>query len=355
MTGKPFKLALAIAWLALGANLANAQTEDRVRRVDGRSVRGTIVSLSPTEVTVNQGAGRETAVPVNEIDSVSFTGEPNELSQARLKIASQRFEDALESLQGLDAGSSAKAAIRQDIEFYKALCGARLALAGKAKVADAGRDMYTFVKSHSDSYHYFEAVELLGDLLIVSGAEKNAERAQAYFDEIADKAPWAETKLRATLLSGQALIAQQKHAQAAGRFDTVIAAADDSPESMRLQQLAQIGKGLATALAGNSDSGVQLIGQTLKQANEAESLDSELLSRGYLARALAYLNAGKQKQALWDLLHVHLLYNTQPDSHAAALHHLSQLWTVLGHDDRAREAAKLLKDRYPNSRWASGS
>ena len=60
-------------------------------------------------------------------------------------------------------------AVRQDIEFYKALCSAKLAMTGNMKIADAGRMMKTFADANTKSYHYFEASQVVGDLLVAAG------------------------------------------------------------------------------------------------------------------------------------------------------------------------------------------
>ena len=345
----------AVGWFTLLTAPASAQTQDRVRRVDGPSVRGQVVSMSPTVVTVKQNSGGETQVAVNEIDTISFSGEPSELTQARAKVGAQRFEDALESLAELDAASITRKEIRQDAEFYRALCNAQLALSGTKQVSDAGRELYAFIKSSADSYHVLEANELLGNLLMAAGTEKNAGQAQLYYDKVLGAVDWNETKLRVGVLSGRSLIAQKKYAEASKRFDSLLSITAETEDGLRQRQFARLGQGLSVALGGDAKSGIQTINAVLEQVIEEDASDAELLAHGYRARALASLSAGDRKQSLFDFLHVHLLYNGFPQTHAEALYQLALLWKEQGQEDRAKEAAQLLKQRYPESHWANQS
>ena len=65
-----------------------------------------------------------------------------------------------------------------------------------------------------------------------------------------------------------------------------------------------------------------------------------------------HVASNKPKDALLAFLHVDVLYNTVPASHAEALAKLVPLWEAIGKPGRAREARQLLRERYPNSRWA---
>ena len=49
--------------------------------------------------------------------------------------------------------------IKQDIEFYKAWCAGKLALAGQGEIADAGRQLNNFVRSYPKNFHYLEAAK----------------------------------------------------------------------------------------------------------------------------------------------------------------------------------------------------
>ena len=113
--------------------------------------------------------------------------------------------------------------VREDIEFYLAYCAAQQALGGKGEVTDAGRKLNEFVRQHPQNFHYLEAVETMGDLLMASDKFAAAQRQYA---ELA-KAPWPDYKMRAGVLLGRTLQAQGKHQEAIREFDTVLATHDD--------------------------------------------------------------------------------------------------------------------------------
>ena len=85
--------------------------------------------------------------------------------------------------------------IKQDIEFYQAYCAAKLALSGEGQIIDAGRQLNSFVHNYPNNFHYLDACEMMGDLLMASGRFESAEKQYA---ELA-KAPWPDYKMRAAV------------------------------------------------------------------------------------------------------------------------------------------------------------
>jgi hypothetical protein len=77
-----------------------------------------------------------------------------------------------------------------------------------------------------------------------------------------------------------------------------------------------------------------------------------LQAEAYLRQGDSLRATGKNKPALYAYLHVDLLFPGEEEFHAEALYRLSQLWSTVGHADRAAEDSARLQDRYPNSEWA---
>jgi hypothetical protein len=100
-------------------------------------------------------------------------------------VLASRYADAAALLERVKYDGD-RIEIRQDIEFYRAFCSAQLALAGKEEIANAGRMMKSFVDANSNNYHYFEASEIVGDLLV---AIHQYDQAADYYNRLA-KAPW---------------------------------------------------------------------------------------------------------------------------------------------------------------------
>ncbi len=122
-------LVLAAALAALPSLLFGA---DRIKLLAGNTSNGSVTSLSPTEVVIEVGSTKRT-FPVNEIESITFDSEPNELTQARFAVASGRYDDALGLLEKVDAKDVTREAIAADIDFYKGYAEARRRWAATAR------------------------------------------------------------------------------------------------------------------------------------------------------------------------------------------------------------------------------
>jgi tetratricopeptide (TPR) repeat protein len=280
---------------------------------------------------------------VNEIRSVVFDEEPAELSQARLNAKNGGYANAQERLQQIDRDSIKRDLIRDDVEFYQVYVDGKLALTGTGEIAGAGRRLNDFVRSHPQSFHYFDAVELMGDLLMVAGKFPAAEKQYAELSN----APWPEYKTRAGMLLGRSLQAQDKHAEAIAQFDSALAATgavdNDATRS------ATLGKAVSLAETGRLDEAVGMIEEVIQHTDPEQR---ELQARAYNALGNSYQRAGRTKDALLAYLHVDVLYSTVPEAHAEALAALVPLWEAVGQASRAREARETLQQRYANSRWA---
>jgi len=340
------RVLLLVMCCAPAAAFAQAAA-DRVRLARS-SEAGEIADMTSYTVTLAKGIGGNREIQVNEIKSVQFDAEPPELTQARLNAGNGAYENALESLGKIDTAAVKRDFIKQDIEFYKGLCAAKLALAGKGEIADAGRQLNNFVRAYPKNFHYLAAREAMGDLLMAGGGYANAEKQYA---ELAS-APWPDYKIRAAVAVGRSLQAQNKHADAIKQFDAALATAGDDAESQNERLSATLGKAVSQAESGSLDKAVASIEKVI---HDADPQRKELHARAYNALGTCYEKAGKNKEALLAFLHVDVLYNTVPEAHAEALSHLTTLWKAIGQDERAREARQTLGDRYGGSRWAKQS
>jgi tetratricopeptide (TPR) repeat protein len=341
---------IAVAFLAfsvLHKSTSAQSVSDRVRLTRG-SESGEVAESTPYEVTLNNGPAGGQQIAVNQIKAILFDGEPSELAQARVNAANGAFENASQLLEKINISSVKRDLIRQDIEFYKAWCAGKLALAGQGAIADAGRQLNNFVRSNPNSFHTLEVREAMGDLLMAGGGYANAEKQYA---ELA-KAPWPDYKMRAAVAIGRSLQAQKKHAEAIKQFDAALAIPDQSPDAQAQRLAATLGKAISTAETGGVD---QAVGVIEKVIHDADPEQKELHARACLALGKCYESAGRTKDALIWYLHVDVLYNTVPEAHAEALSHLVPLWTSLGQNERAREARQILNERYGQSRWAKAT
>ncbi|OHB78725.1 MAG: hypothetical protein A2W31_06385 [Planctomycetes bacterium RBG_16_64_10] len=330
--------------VALPATLAHGQAVDRIKTTTG-VVSGEISATTPEKVVVKQGAAGQVEVDAATISSISFAGEPGELAQARSSLAGKRFADAQQALAKVDRAAVTRKAIQQELDYYQALSAAQLALAGEGALDQAGKQLFRFLTEHGESYHYYQACEVLGDLLTNRG---DHDKAETFYRKMA-AAPWPETKARSNLLSARALQAQGKSAAALQQLNDLPQATADSAEAREQQAQVTILKAVCLADTGQADAGIDLLSELIAQTGPEAA---QLQALAHNALGTCYRKAGKTKDALLAFLHVDVLYNTLPEPHAEALSHLVPLWQAIGKTDRARQAHQLLKERYPNSRWA---
>ncbi len=346
---RTFRTASNSIWLIMGLTIvtpAGAQgVADRVRLVRGGE-SGEIIAMTPLELTINKGLPGTRAIPVNEIKTVQFDGEPSELTQARVNASNGAYKNALDALEKVDLSSVRRDFVKQDIEFYKAWSAAKLALAGEREIGETGRQLSSFVRSYPQNFHNLAAVEMMGDLLMAGGRFEDAQKQYAKLAV----APWAEYKMRAAVAVGRTLQAQKKHAEAIQQFDAALAVAGEAADAEHQRLAATLGKAVSMAETGGVDEAVNIIEKVI---HDTDPQQKELHARAYIALGKCYEKAGKAKDALLAFLHVDVLYNTVPEAHAESLAHLAPLWQAIGQEERAREARQMLKERYGNSRWAT--
>jgi len=339
---KKYVVLAAGAWLiavSTGAGLDSIKTKSGVTLCK-------VVGASPLKVEIEQGAAAERKeIPVNQIDAIFYSDEPTPLKNAKNYILGERYEEALNALARIKTSDVSRKELREDIEFYTALAAAQSAIAGSGKIADAGRLMIAFIKNYPESYHYFQASEIVGDLLV---ANRSYAQAEEYYAKVAE-APWLDYRMRAGVAVGRALLAQGKNSEALNAFEKVLA--DERPDalSQAQRQAAKMGKAAVLVALKKNDEAVKLVESIIQQADPD---DSSVMARAYNILGNALRQAGKDKEALLAFLHVDLLYSSVADAHAEALYNLAELWDQLHKTDRAARARQILDQQYKNSPWA---
>ena len=158
---------------------------------------------------------------------------------------------ALEKVELAGVGAQGN---RPGVQFYKALASAKLALAGTGTIVDAGRMMIGFVTENPNSFHFFEASEMVGDLLV---ANRNYDRAAEYYAKLA-QAPWPEYKIRADVAIGRRLLAENKTAEAHKAFEAALAVQAQGEEADRLRAVANLGKIRCSAEAAKPEDVIKI-------------------------------------------------------------------------------------------------
>jgi tetratricopeptide (TPR) repeat protein len=272
----------------------------------------------------------------------------------RTQVRQANWTAALESLADatLDPAAITIAAVQQDVAFYKALANGRLAQSGTGDAAKARDDMEKFIADNPNSYHYFEAVEVLGDLY-ASSAEP--AKAVPHYQKLSE-APWTDYKMRAFVATGKANMAAGNAEEANKQFDQALQLGQgmDADALVAAQLLAaRLGKAAAMAKTGQAAEGITMVKEVIAKAPPEEK---ELHAAAYVTLGNCYVASGdtpeNNKAALLAYLHVDVLYYAYGDYHAEALYNLAKLWQALKRPDRATEADQVLKSRYKNSAWA---
>ncbi len=177
---------------------------DTIKTAAGKSLAGHVAGMDRVNVELEQGASATVKeVPANQIVMIYYEGEPSALHIAKEHLLAGRYADALTALGRIKEEAS-RPEIQQDVEFYRALATAKLALGGtgEIKIVNAGHLMNAFADANPKSYHYFEASEIVGDLLV---ANRSYAAAAEYYARL-EKAPWPDYKMLSGVASGRALL-----------------------------------------------------------------------------------------------------------------------------------------------------
>jgi tetratricopeptide (TPR) repeat protein len=315
----------------------------RVILLNGPPAFGRLGEVSKDKIVL-QTTPNPKEIPINEIKYVQFPSEPRDLAEARNVAVDGHWDQVLDWLNKIPPPQLTNDAVRQDADYYRALAAARLAAEGVGDPRAAGTALFDFLKANPDSYHYYEANEAAGDLLMAMG---RYDQAPAYYAALAG-APWPDYKMRAAVALGNVLQAQGKYEEALRQFDTALGI-DTKGKAVELQVLgAQVGKAKCLVELDRAKDAVKLLNDAIAQA-PAEN--NQLYATAYNALGGAYVKMKQPEDALYAYLHVDVLYNQSPEQHAEALYHLKDLWAQLNKPERATQAAEMLKSRYPSSPW----
>jgi tetratricopeptide (TPR) repeat protein len=339
---------LVLPLLAISISVADIVTltaDATTKGASGGLIRGTVISESPAKVEVKLG-NTVTAIPTNEIVSISYDNDPASLEQAKVKEAANSLAEAADLYKkaAAEAGTT-KPFIAEDAAFGQVRVTTELALTDPAKATEAMTLLETFSRSYKNGRHILPALETLAKLQL---AKENFTGLDQTLGQLS-KLPGGED--RAGLFRIKVLTRKGNLDQAVSELDKVIAAAPDGSVKKRDAQLAK-----AESLVG------------LKKVAEAEALlksvikaapaeDSATQAAAHNALGDCLKAAGRPKEALYAYLHTDLLFSKEKDEHARALAQLAQLWRdpQLNRPDRAEEVMERLKQEYPRSPYLTGS
>jgi tetratricopeptide (TPR) repeat protein len=338
--------ALLLAAALLPLSLARAE-ESVLRRSEKKEVKGDVTLIVKGGVTVAKG-NSNTEIPSNDIIQIKWTGAPPAYNIAvgdELGGRLQKAIDGLTKLQGEPKPDSP--GYRADLQYLIARATAKLALADPAKVDDAIKKLEEFKSKNADSYHYYEAMNYLGQLYAAKGDSANSVAAF----EALGQAPFNDYRMAAKLATARQSLAKDDVAGAKGLFEEVSKMPSDknnlNEESKK--QEAQLGIAHCLQLEKNFPKAIELLDQVI---NQSAADDYHVQAEAYLRQGDCLRASGKPKEALLAYLHIDTLFLTERAQHAEALYNLAQLWNTVQQPDRAEDAATRLSTEFPNSPWA---
>lgn len=337
---------LAIAttsFCLLGIQSLQAQDRDRVFPVKGPAVTGKIVEKNRDKVVI-EVRGNNQNFPSNEILRVLFEGEPTTLSRTKDLVAQGQIEQAVDEFKKIDAASLPSEDMKQDYQFLRGYIAGTLATKGKGDPKNALTLLTNWVKDNAQSYQFYQAAELMGDLAVASGTP---DQAAKYYGGLA-AAPFPELKTKGSFLQGKALMASKQNAEAKGKFQAVLEAKLSDPVSLKFQKMARIGIIQCDALEGKA---TEAIGELEKMVDEGDSTDGELFAELFNTLGSLFAAADRNEEAVLSYLKTDQLYGAQSEPHAESLYRLSQLWTKMGSTQKAADAKQKLEKLYPTSPW----
>ena len=185
---------------------------DQIYQRKGAPSKGNVKTMTKDEVVLEM-SGVDRPFPTNEIVRITYIDEPTELNNARNAVLQQNWGQAEIELKKLDGQTFARPEIRQDVEYFKALCLAKKAMSEGGDKTAAAAAMLNFAKVAPESYHFYDAAEVLGDLAVASGKFADAAR----FYRGIETAPWGDYQMRAKNAAGRALLAQKDYQNAASQ------------------------------------------------------------------------------------------------------------------------------------------
>ena len=319
--------------------LGTASAVDRLYEKSGGNVTGEVTATDKKGVQIKKG-GSDTAYPSGDILKILFEGDPSGLTKGREFALDGQYEQALEELKKVDPSSIKREIIKADWTYYTAMSEAKAALAGKGAKDAAAAALVSFARNFRNSWHYFDAAKLLGDLAL--GLNK-PDNAMTYYKALSSSQS-PDTKVESVYLQGRVHLSQGKNEEALGEFEKVIGINAATTAIARTQVLAKAAKAVALAKTSKSSEGLKLVQGLIAELNPD---DLEMAARIYNAQGASLEASGDSEGAILAYLHTHLMFSSQPDAHAEALLRLVELWPKVGQPQRAAEARGELQQRYP--------
>lgn len=338
----------ALVLMALAVQGWPVRAAETVTRKHEKPLSGEVSEVSRTEVAVKVKSPKDETirVPANEVQAISWTGEPPDANLARSDDAGGKYQRALDGYQkSLQTSKASNPLSKVDLEYGIARATARLALADDALIDDAIKKLEEFRNRQPEHYRYYEAVGLLGQLYLT---KKDFVKARSAFDTLA-KAPWKESQWAAKIATGKLMAADNHPNEAIAAFDAVIGEAAQGQAEETQRQEALLAKSRILIAQQKYDEAHQLLRKVI---DEADAEDVGVIAEAFVRSGDCLREQGKTKDAILEYLRVPLLFPSEKALHAEALFQLTRLFEKAGDKARAAEFRERLEgDEFKNTEW----
>jgi tetratricopeptide (TPR) repeat protein len=319
------------------------------RRSDPNTkLSGAVQEISPKGIRLKTSKGEVVTIPADDIRQIQWEGEPILLRNARNADLAERNSIALEgyraALQEIPEDQNQKK-FREEAEFGIGRCLARLAATDAGKIQEALTELNRFAESYAESVHSYDVLLQSADLALLGNQPETALQNYRTL-----KASGVGTyPLLGELGLARIALAQGDTGAARKSLQAVLDSPLKGPLVGRRQSQARMDLAQILLNENQPAEAVKLAGEVIESSPPD---DAQALARAYLMRGNSHMKQGNLKPALFDYLHVDLLFSQESAAHAEALYHLSSLWSSLQHPDRGAEARERLTAQYPESEWA---
>ena len=320
---KKLSVLLAIAFLTVCVSEATA---DKIIKYSGEVLKGKIGTITQKAVALD---GNKHSIA--SIKALEFEGEPGDLTQGRKLLTSERpnYKRAYALLARV---RTTNRNMKADVEFYKALCHAKM---GRARAMKA----FLTTPAYSSSYHYYEANEIMAELAIAAAAKATdpgpvLQVAEGYAGRLATAAGLPAIKQKGILLRGNILLAQKNYVAAMQQFNMVESDAGQGLIAMHNKMSAKVGRAKCLAATEKPDAGVTLVYEVIAWAQVG---DNDLHARAYNSLGFCHRVAKRPKDAVLAYLHTEVLYFQDSILRTEARKSLGELFTELGEKEKAKE------------------
>lgn len=308
----------------------------------GGKLSGQIQSETPTTVSIKPGSGAAREVPVDQVASIGYSGQPATLPLAETRESSGLLAEAMEQYKAAANSASGKPLIAQAAEFGEVRSLAKLAEVEPPRGEEAMTRLSGFLSKYPTSRHSGPALEWLAKLAMSRGETDRADQA---LTELA-KISWATD--RAAVLKARVQSMKGQHDAAIEALDTLIG---KLPKGTPELSTARLVRAEALAAAGKFPEAEAAVREVIKDTPPEEA---ELQAHAYNTLGDCLKSARKPKDALFAYLHTDVLYDKDKEQHARSLAGIAAMWMQLKRDDRANEASERLKQLYPQSSYLKG-